>query len=919
MPKANIINLKNIRTRHQNNPSVEDQIAHINELTKVGRANWLGLLAYLSFSFITLLGVVDADFFIPERQTNLPIINVSIPTFSFFIFSPLLGSALYVYLHLHLRKVSEALTRPAAKINGQPLERYCSSWLMTDFILRQRRDFSSTSRHMDWLASITTVSLIWLAGPTVLFWFWVRSFPVHEPLFSAFVGACLSISVYAGFSSWTKMKADLRGRQNGTFKIAFKNITLIVSLLIVSGFTLLKTIGGLPTILNKFALDSLDVSFVRLFEFEGDFSPLPTWLTTDNLLSNAQLDGIVFSSFNQVLENLYDSRKDVRRKWCISEGLSQGDCSAIIGFSPKWNYTTSTGQKKWCAIQGYNQVEHCSSEIQKRQKSFSSHWRNWRDRRLNSHKHLNLQGVDLRGASLRNANISGVDFTKANLSNADLSGVSAEFAKFSESRLINTQLGSSNLYGAIFDTADLHGAFMNNSNLEETYFVDSNMDFASLQNANLYRSDLSQSSMKGADFSESTLVNVKFSRSNLSGAVLVESNASRANFSFANLDNAVIVEANLEFADFSEASAIGANFSFSKLSNAFLNGVDFSLSEMNYTDLSGSSFIQAIFFQASLEGAKLRFSDLSQASFNMANLSHAQFEHAVLLGADFRETQWHEASLFSTAVYDADFRGATGLTQRMLNNTVGNETTLLPWRPTSDFPEYYVFSCWETPPKHFGQIVEVHAFSIYDYRTVEDIINDFLCDNKTNPHIKTGSIRKLDVGDEEPPMRPRIRERSGLDLETNSASLHFPSVAQTPDLQSLPSEKGISATPLEQGNFEPYTDLIFPVQGTVVRQYAKEFNEGIDIQTYPLASILAASSGTVAAITSDAQNHPILVLRHTKGMVTVYANIGDILVSKGESVQRGQVIATMPEKNAAVLHFEVRVGFDNLDPLLYLE
>ena len=42
---------------------------------------------------IALLAVEDADFFIPERQTELPLIGVSIPTALFFAIAPGLGRA----------------------------------------------------------------------------------------------------------------------------------------------------------------------------------------------------------------------------------------------------------------------------------------------------------------------------------------------------------------------------------------------------------------------------------------------------------------------------------------------------------------------------------------------------------------------------------------------------------------------------------------------------------------------------------------------------------------------------------------------------------------------------------------------------------------------------------------------------------
>ncbi|MBU3029789.1 pentapeptide repeat-containing protein [Paracoccus marinaquae] len=97
------------RAPRREGPPQIDPVARIDALTATGRANWFALLAYLAFALITTLGVEDVDFFVDSRQTQLSLVNVSIPTFSFFVFAPILGAALYAYLHLHIRKVTEPL------------------------------------------------------------------------------------------------------------------------------------------------------------------------------------------------------------------------------------------------------------------------------------------------------------------------------------------------------------------------------------------------------------------------------------------------------------------------------------------------------------------------------------------------------------------------------------------------------------------------------------------------------------------------------------------------------------------------------------------------------------------------------------------------------------------------------------------
>ena len=92
--------------------SKDAQIARIDEVSKVARTSWFGLLAYLAFVGVTLLGVEDADFFIVERQTRLPLMGGDIPTAAFFRYAPILGAALHIYLHLQLLKLWEALAEP---------------------------------------------------------------------------------------------------------------------------------------------------------------------------------------------------------------------------------------------------------------------------------------------------------------------------------------------------------------------------------------------------------------------------------------------------------------------------------------------------------------------------------------------------------------------------------------------------------------------------------------------------------------------------------------------------------------------------------------------------------------------------------------------------------------------------------------
>jgi murein DD-endopeptidase MepM/ murein hydrolase activator NlpD len=113
--------------------------------------------------------------------------------------------------------------------------------------------------------------------------------------------------------------------------------------------------------------------------------------------------------------------------------------------------------------------------------------------------------------------------------------------------------------------------------------------------------------------------------------------------------------------------------------------------------------------------------------------------------------------------------------------------------------------------------------------------------------------------------------------------------------------------------------LAMPVEGRIIRAYARGRNDGIGIGAPAGTPVRAAAGGTVAAITRDTDQVPIMVVRHDNNLLTVYANIDDIRVERGASVRSGQTIATVRPGDPSFLHFEVREGFESVDPMPFLQ
>ncbi|MFT3688205.1 peptidoglycan DD-metalloendopeptidase family protein [Paenirhodobacter sp.] len=152
--------------------------------------------------------------------------------------------------------------------------------------------------------------------------------------------------------------------------------------------------------------------------------------------------------------------------------------------------------------------------------------------------------------------------------------------------------------------------------------------------------------------------------------------------------------------------------------------------------------------------------------------------------------------------------------------------------------------------------------------------------------------------------------------EPPSAAKPLPTAV--PPKASAPVDKS-AAPDLGAGRSASQSQMTMPVSGSIIRPYVKKKNDGIDISAAAGTPVKAAAAGTVAAITKDTEQVPILVLRHSDGLMTVYANIDSIAVAKGDTVKRGQTIAKVRSGGEGFVHFEVRQGFDSVDPVPYLE
>ncbi|MDJ0764234.1 MAG: LysM peptidoglycan-binding domain-containing M23 family metallopeptidase [Myxococcota bacterium] len=99
-------------------------------------------------------------------------------------------------------------------------------------------------------------------------------------------------------------------------------------------------------------------------------------------------------------------------------------------------------------------------------------------------------------------------------------------------------------------------------------------------------------------------------------------------------------------------------------------------------------------------------------------------------------------------------------------------------------------------------------------------------------------------------------------------------------------------------------------------------HDGIDIEAPKGTPVRSAADGTVLYSGDAIKGYGnLIIVRHDKGIITVYAHNDKNLVKEGDAVKGGQTIAEVGSSGSTTrvhLHFEVRVDETPQDPLLYL-
>ncbi len=145
---------------------------------------------------------------------------------------------------------------------------------------------------------------------------------------------------------------------------------------------------------------------------------------------------------------------------------------------------------------------------------------------------------------------------------------------------------------------------------------------------------------------------------------------------------------------------------------------------------------------------------------------------------------------------------------------------------------------------------------------------------------------------------------------------------------TAPVTKVVAQGTKERPKTMPKGYFIWPVRGVITSGYGnrslfgtRNFHGGIDIYVPTGTSVKAADGGTVITAEYNRSYGYYVVISHGNGKTTYYAHNSKLLVSVGDKVYQGQVIAKSGATGNVTgphCHFEVRINGQRQNPRNYL-
>ena len=207
-----------------------------------------------------------------------------------------------------------------------------------------------------------------------------------------------------------------------------------------------------------------------------------------------------------------------------------------------------------------------------------------------------------------------------------------------------------------------------------------------------------------------------------------------------------------------------------------------------------------------------------------------------------------------------------------------------------------------TEQKHQSveQLLSAKSAELQKYENQITVAQDQISEYEKDLKAQEDKIRQMEAEIK------RKEEEAKKAAEAAGKQYNTPSIGNIKFIWPCPASKRITSS---------FGGRSSPTEG------ASSNHQGMDIGAPTGTDIVAAAAGEVTISTYSYSAGNYLMINHGGGVYTVYMHCSQLLVSAGETVSQGQVIAKVGSTGVSTgphLHFGIRVNGSYVDPAGYV-
>ena len=419
------------------------------------------LLLVCVYCWLTIAVTTDANLLNNFAEQPLPIIGTKINLVMFYWAAPFLLLCVYLYFHLCLQRLWEALAElPAVFPDGLTLPQRVHPWLWNGLVWAYSHRLQDRRPPLLGLQKLLAIGLVWWAGPVTIWVLWHRYRPAHDWTVTLLqvVFLTLALGGALGFSLLTRATLRLQEKR------------------LAQGKKLWRTVNGLALFLTTAAIAGLFL-FLSLAAIEG-VSKLPFLAAIDSFHGRPWVSADLTEADVSLKPPQWTGKPgdlDLVRGAFLRERNLKG-VKAYKAFLVKADLYNADLERAYLRVANLQDANLSNANLQQADLMFANL------------QQANLRQASLQSADLRQANLQHTDLVMANLRQANLGFANLQHANLQLARLLYADL-----FEAKLQHAKLFEANLRHANLRLADFRD-----ASLEKADLTGADLFEANLRGA-------------------------------------------------------------------------------------------------------------------------------------------------------------------------------------------------------------------------------------------------------------------------------------------------------------------------------------------------------------------------------------------------------------------------------------